>query len=167
MVRNLFAKISIALTITAAATAAHADVDVTCVDSDCMHNGWVVTDQRTGQTVSNICTAADCNVHGWNSTLNNLRAEDTVCKPGGCFSEGWRAYTTQTGQISHEVSCLTSFGANDCLTNGWNTFVPNRGSYLTRCSQGDCRNIGWDINSRPTARCKAGGCFVTGWTVFN
>jgi hypothetical protein len=163
MVRALFSIVVSTLTFVAAQ--AQADIDVTCMDSDCIHNGWTVTNP-TGEVVTVACRDADCNVHGWSSSLKDLRAEDTICKPGGCFSEGWRAYGTQNGLLSNEVTCLSSPTTTDCLTNGWSTFVPNRGSYLTRCSQGDCRNNGWDINGRPTARCKAGGCFVTGWTVY-
>src|SRR5690606_27432123 len=66
-----------------------------------------------------------------------------------------------------EVTCFDG----DCLTSGWTTTdLRTRQTTITVCVNNDCEYVGWvtEQNGREVIRsdCKAGGCFVSGWTDF-
>ncbi len=149
-------------------SAAWANYDISCRQNDCLHFGWVVTELKSGAQLAVECKNGDCDKNGWSSIYRARQTEDVVCKSGGCFNEGWRSYNSPNNQLQSEVSCLNSFAAANCLSVGWTTTVPGRGTTTFRCTNGDCRNVGWDVGSSavPAARCKAGGCFTVGWAAY-
>ncbi len=150
---------------------AHANLDVSCVLDNCMQEGWQAYNERTGESSLISCQSGDCMQNGWLEEYQNRLVAETTCKPGGCFNEGWRIFNILNGRLLVEVTCLNSYDSDSCLRNGWSTFEVGRGSYLTRCINGDCRNNGWDVLVQgyppQPVRCKNGGCFTAGWVVQN
>lgn len=67
-----------------------------------------------------------------------------------------------------EVTCFQQ----DCFKYGWEIhFVDNRQTKYLYCTEDDCLNLGWVVESNygeeAEAICKAGGCFVEGWELYN
>lgn len=165
-----FGRAILGLFISLFAVSAYASVETTCIENDCFINGWENYDHRTGETSTIMCRQSDCFLNGWSNVYKDRLALEVFCKAGGCFNEGWTVQDPRTGNVTADVTCQTSFAKSDCLEFGWTTYE-NGQSYITRCVNGDCRNIGWDVripgaNPLPI-RCKTGGCFTAGWITYN
>ncbi len=149
---------------------ASANIDVTCIMEDCLTEGWQSYNQRSGDSNLTVCRDYDCNFSGWHNEYKNRPISEIDCKPEGCFNEGWRVYDTRSGNMLADVTCQQSFSQNSCLQYGWTTYEPSRGSYITRCVNGDCLNLGWDVRvpgyAPQAVRCKRGGCFRVGWIAY-
>ena len=160
----------ITVSTTFAANVAQANLDVSCIEGDCLTYGWENYDIRTRQFSTIECRQNDCQADGWSVVYKSSLATEVFCKPDGCFVEGWTVMDVRTSKVLADVSCQTSFEGSDCLQFGWVTQEPGRSSYVTRCVNGDCRNIGWDVRvpgyAPQPVRCKQGGCFTSGWIVY-
>lgn len=151
---------------------ADANIDVACIDDDCLQNGWEAYNTRTRESYFVACHEGDCLTKGWTSENKGLLYNETYCKAGGCFTQGWSVYDSTSSGLVAEITCYGTDeeGSEDCLQFGWTTKEPGRGSYETRCVAGDCRSNGWDVFvpgfAAQPVRCKRGGCFATGWIVY-
>lgn len=163
--KPLFLCILVSLGFTISAQAA---MDVTCVDGDCLTYGWDIADMASGRQSTIRCTDNDCVTAGWVGAINERPTGEIICKPRGCFSEGWRMFAINGAQTG-EVVCRRGYGGvQDCLSYGWDTFTATM-RYPTVCINDDCQNRGWESVApgypAQVIRCKMGGCFNSGWTV--
>jgi hypothetical protein len=60
-------------------------------ESDCLSFGWTVR-QANGMVANISCLEHNCREKGWEITLRGAPPQLAHCKPGGCFTEGWRLY---------------------------------------------------------------------------
>lgn len=151
---------------------ASANVEVTCLDGDCLTSGWEVVDHFKRESSTVMCRNANCNVDGWTGVFKEATQSETMCKGGDCFKFGWLVYDGRTGNLAVDVTCRADFtGTRDCLRFGWDIQ-----DYFTRqtqavyCVNNDCYNIGWDLFAPGypiiATRCKFGGCFRAGWITY-
>lgn len=56
--------------------------------ADCLRNGWK-TYMQQGETFVTSCLDGNCSGVGWEAVQNGRLDSRTLCKAGGCFSEGW------------------------------------------------------------------------------
>ncbi len=168
--RSFVALCFIVVAATLQVSVASANVNVSCVSGDCLKSGWTTFDTYSRETSQSTCHNEDCTKSGWYNIFREQVTSEVLCKADGCFIEGWQVFDTRTGRLVSDVSCQKSFVTSDCLRFGWTTFEPGRGSFVTRCANGNCSEVGWDIlipgYAAQPVRCKTGGCFVAGWIIY-
>ncbi|MCB0407887.1 MAG: hypothetical protein KDD34_06760 [Bdellovibrionales bacterium] len=145
--------------------------DVSCIENNCMTQGWEIWDQTTGRQSFVECFDQDCLTKGWVESPGFNRSE-SHCLFDDCFGKGWEVFSVATGDLLYSVRCEKDPEQNktDCLTSGWSV-LSSRGRMIshTTCLAGDCEKYGWDIELSNGAiqvvRCKDESCFNSGWTL--
>lgn len=153
-------------------SAAQASIDVTCEGRGCLTDGWRVENVHTGDFSDVMCIHGDCEKNGWREIHRGRVVVEVICIEQDCFKNGWETYDPRASQPAFTVVCSSARRGQspDCYKGGWETY--NQAGYwvsTTTCVQGECDRWGWDVryaNQQPRmARCKAPGCFETGWTL--
>ena len=146
---------------------AMAQVDVRCIQQDCLKYGWESTDLTTVDYEFATCRGNGCSADGWLYYFKDGTRYEYTCLPGGCFTDGYKMFNldfTAGRTLVGEVSCM----ANDCHRIGWIEKPENeKFVYVTLCKNQDCGQRGWTTRWRnlitTDSTCKVGGCFVNGW----
>lgn len=158
---------------------AHADIQVSCNDGDCLSQGWTVF--NNGIITQEIeCVDGDCRQHGW-ELFDYAGGDDltVLCHDGDCFENGWdeernngylvrQAYCSDSRSSDRRRSSVDDSSDENiprCFTNGWQ--VQERyNQYNIRCLRGDCTRYGWlttGPNTYSRMSCRQGSCFTEGW----
>ncbi len=167
--RSIISVCALFFAVLGAASFAQANINITCLGSDCLTQGWEVYDELKDESLSVVCRNSNCSTDGWTGVFKEVAQDVTQCKGGNCFKYGWSIYDNANNQLKMDVTCrLDSFGVSDCLRSGWDIRdYQNRMAQTSYCLNGDCRNIGWDVYTPGypiiATRCKFGGCFQVGW----
>jgi len=116
------------------------------------------------------CTDDDCFTYGWEAyDTQTGDGSAVICREGGCLVDGWN--TEYKGRMTSEVLCKP----DGCFNEGWNVFSTRTGEMLadvscqTSFATSDCLQFGWvtsEPNRRPyITRCVNGDCRNIGWDV--
>lgn len=151
-------------------------LEITCngddAASDCLTEGWVVTDGS--RLLARIeCVKNDCRKYGWEE-FAGVQSTQTVCLGQGCFETGWRTYDSYNRIVAQSLCQIPrsrNVQASSCMKAGWilqEQANPRGPIYESRfqCTDGKCDEHGWSIFSggqRGRVVCKTGGCFKKGW----
>lgn len=151
--------------------AASAGLDVVCVRKDCLKNGWSAHNPYNGYWFEVRCLQKDCAKNGW-TMVDSVNGNSTAeCFGKGCFVDGWVERLDMQPGYSQTNICRSGDDPKadpNCFTYGWET-SNGRGRGETICRGEDCAARGWVVRfpGQPdvVVVCKAGGCFVDGWSV--
>lgn len=58
------------------------------VQPNCLSVGWISREPYSPQVVVR-CLQDNCAVGGWQIIFRSGQTQNAVCKPGGCFEQGW------------------------------------------------------------------------------
>jgi hypothetical protein len=182
--QNLFLGLLFITSMAVVTEATAYEFHVQCNTSDCLSEGWTLSDTMGRWLTKVDCTDGDCIHKGWTSWNSNGTKSISTCKKEDCWQFGWYEETPFERWIA-DVTCRIPANpphANElkdendeneiprCLSKGWETFYPGGIIERTSCLNGDCVGEGWEIfrNGRLVTRviCHEQGCFNKGWTIY-